>query len=102
LKDEFGQPRLFNPEHHASFQAMLHAFGDPATVALKRRVVAAVAAGDGPAGADIPDSRLSRATVRVALRQLRARGEQWPALDAWMSAHDHLDEIDAIPEPSCS
>jgi len=102
LKDEFGQSRLFNPEHHASFQAMLHAFGDPATVALKRRVVAAVAAGDGPAGADIPDSRLSRATVRVALRQLRARGEQSPALDAWMSAHDHLDEIDAIPEPSCS
>jgi hypothetical protein len=102
IKDSSGQARQFDARHQESFQAMLNVFGDSAAVALKRRVLAAVAAGDGPAGVDIPNSRFARATVRVALRQLCASGERSPALDAWLAAHDHIDEVDASDEYACS
>jgi len=101
-KDASGQARQFDLLHQDSFQAMLNVFGDSGAVALKRRVMTAVAAGEGPAGTDIPNSRFARATVGVALRQLRARGERSPALDSWLAAHDHVDEVDASDEHACS
>jgi hypothetical protein len=101
-KDALGQARPFDPGFHASFETLLRSFGDPATVALKHQVTTAVAAGGGPDDADIPNSRFARAAVRVALRQMRARGECSPALDAWASAFDRIDEVDFADDNACA
>jgi hypothetical protein len=66
----------------------LHAFGDPELVALKRRVTEALAAGEAPSAVGVANNRFARASVRVALRQLRASGESLPKLSAWEAAHD--------------
>jgi len=39
----------------------------------------------------IGDDRFARATVRVALRQLRASDPSPAALAAWLTAHDRFD-----------
>lgn len=61
-RDRHGRPIPFQPERHAAFQALLVRWGDPAHVALKRRI------GAEPAHA-VGDDRHSRAVVRIALMQ---------------------------------
>lgn len=93
-KDAFGRFRPFGHERHAEFQALLDRYGDPELVALKRRVAAAVAAGEGPSALPIADDRYARATVRVVLRQLQALGQSTPSLTAWLAAHERIGRID--------
>ena len=72
-KDALGEPRPFDPARHDAFQAMLRTFGDPDQIALKQRVLAAVAAGESPSvGIDAPTIASRGTNIRVALRQLRA------------------------------
>lgn len=52
----------FDAGRHATFQALLARWGDPALVALKRRILA----GDGVA---VPDTRAARGVARVARAQ---------------------------------
>jgi hypothetical protein len=87
-KDALGTARAFDPARHDAFQRMLRIFGDPDHLALKQRVLAAVAAGKDPGVVSVPDNRFARSNVRVALRQLRAAEEATPALAAWMAAHE--------------
>jgi hypothetical protein len=47
--------------------------------------------GGEPAAIVIGDDRFARATVRVALRQLRASDPAASALAAWLSTHDRFD-----------
>lgn len=93
-RDGFGKPRTFQAEHLDSFQAMLAAFGDPATVAIKQRVRESVRAGKAPA--DIGTDRHGRTSVRIALRQIKAAGEASPMLAAWLANLDqgNLDQQD--------
>jgi len=95
LRDQFGRNRAFRREHHAAFQVMLDRYGVPELVELKREVVESATAGRGPEMMSLPTDRFARATVRVALRQLRAMGETSPALTAWLSEYDWLDSADA-------
>jgi hypothetical protein len=90
-KDAFGRSRLFDRARHEAFQGMLRDFGDPELYALKRRVLAAVAAGEDPSVIAIADSRFTRTNVRIALRQLRATACASPALAAWLAAHETFD-----------
>jgi transposase len=46
---------------------------------------------------DFRDS-FARATVRVALRQLKASDRPLPALAAWLSAHDRFDPAEVEDE----
>lgn len=94
-RDAFGHSQLFQPARHALFQELLDRYGDPELVTLKRRIAAAVADGRGPSDVPIADDRFARATVRVALRQLRASGEAPAALAAWLAAHERAGRIGA-------
>ena len=49
-KDALGEPRPFDAARHDAFQEMLRTFGDPDQIALKQRVMAAVAAGEKSVG----------------------------------------------------
>jgi hypothetical protein len=66
---------------------MIEAFGDPENLAIKRRVAAAIAAGEPPS--DKAWDRHGRAGIRVALRQLKAAGHPPPILTAWLTSFDH-------------
>ena len=89
-KDGQGQVRLFDRARFDAFQDMLGRFGDPNFLAIKRRVFAAVAAGDDPSVISITNNRFARTNVRVALRQIKAvDGEVRPkALATWLAAHE--------------
>jgi hypothetical protein len=95
-RDPFGKRRpFFQAERHAAFQSLLARYGDPHHLALKRRVVASVTSGDDPRAISIDNDRFGRATVRVALRQLRALEQSPSALAAWLSAHDRFEPADS-------
>lgn len=101
-RDHVGQRRpFFQAEHHAAFQTLLERYGDRRRLALKRRVIDSVRSGRPPFAIAVEDDRFARATVRVALRQLRATDQSPAGLPAWLSAHDHFDpaEPNDIGEP---
>jgi hypothetical protein len=99
IRDKFGRSRAFQPEHHAAFQALLARFGDPERLALKARVIDAVTAGRGPGEIEAADDKFSRATVRVALRQLQTSDPSSPALAGWLSAYDRT-EAQEVEDPT--
>ena len=90
-RDPFGLHRPFQAERHVAFQVLLKRYGDPQRLALKQHVIDSVMSGGEPAAIVIGDDRFARATVRVALRQLRASDPAASALAAWLSAHDRFD-----------
>lgn len=94
-RDQFGQRRSFQVERHAAFQVLLARYGDPHRLALKQRVIDLVASGREPFAIPIDNDRFARATVRVALRQLRALDQSPSALATWLSAHDHFEPAEA-------
>jgi hypothetical protein len=67
---------------------LLARYGDPQRLALKQRVIDSVMSGAEPSAMPIDNDRFARATVCVALRQLRALDQSPSALAAWLSAHD--------------
>jgi hypothetical protein len=91
MRDRLGRRHGFRHELHEAFQLILARCGDPTRVELKRRVIDSVTAGHKPSPIASPDDRFARATIRVALRQLRALDGQWPSLPAWLAAYDRLD-----------
>lgn len=97
-KDALGRRRPFDSRRHAAFQEILRRFGDPASIALKQRLIAAIAAGAGPSAVAVADDRFARTGIRVALRQLGAANEASPALAAWTAAHERPDGIEPEDE----
>src|SRR5262249_29540444 len=91
-RDAMGRSRPFDSARHRAFQDMLRRFGDPKFVALKERVVAAIAAGEDPSVVTITESRFARTNVRVALRQYKAE-HALPVLSAWTAAHERSDHV---------
>jgi hypothetical protein len=88
-RDPFGKPRpFFQAARHAAFQVLLASYGDLQRLALKQRVIDSVMSGGEPFAIPIDNERFARATVRVALRQLRASEQTPAALAAWVSVHD--------------
>jgi Family of unknown function (DUF6925) len=88
-KDRQGQVRPFDRARFDAFQDILGLFGDPNHLAIKRRVFAAVAAGQDPSVVSVTNSRFARTNVRVALRQIKAVDEVRPAaLATWLAAHE--------------
>ena len=71
-RDALGEARPFDATHHHAFQQMMAACGDPVTMAIKRRVVDAVLAGEPPRL--VAGDRHGRTSIRIALRQMRAEG----------------------------
>jgi hypothetical protein len=97
-RDAFGRGRPFDSGRHAAFQSILSAFGDPASVALKQRIIAAIAAGADPTAIAVTDHRFARTAIRVAVRQLCATDDASPALAAWMAVHERSDRVEPEDE----
>jgi hypothetical protein len=85
-RDGLGEARPFDAMHHRAFQHTMAAWGDPDMLAIKRRVVDAVLAGEPPSA--MADDRLGRITIRIALRQMKAAGRQSATLNAWLASFD--------------
>jgi hypothetical protein len=79
---------LFDAACHDSFQRMIECFGLPECLAIKRRVVGAIASGEPPSNLAITLDRHGRIAVRIALRQLKAAGKASPMLKAWLAEFD--------------
>jgi hypothetical protein len=90
MKDTFGRPRPFDQAHHSEFQSILARYGDVENNRLKARVTALVIEGCDPRDQVLAADRVSRTSVRLALRQLRAANANWPALKAWLAAYDYI------------
>lgn len=98
LRDGYGRALPFDAGRYAAFQRLLSRFGDIEHVRLKRNVVKALNAGAGPEAIAMPSDRFAQASIRIALRQVKASGGPSPALTAWFMAHDNgpaADEDDA-------
>ena len=65
---------------------MIETFGHPESLAIKRRIMDAVAAGEPPL-ASVP-TRHARTSIRIALRQMKAAGHASAALTAWLASFD--------------
>jgi len=85
-RDEAGNPKPFDPDTHAAFQALVARYGDPAARAAKATVLAAIQRGVSPSVRQLPASRRARAASRIALRQLRQSGADSPVLEDWERA----------------
>jgi len=97
-----GKRPFFDRTSHFAFFALLEQYGDTERLALKKRLIHAVAAGLEPFTITTDGDRFSRATVRVTLRQLQALGGQSATLPAWLAAYDRTEnpQDDAAPERS--
>jgi hypothetical protein len=85
-RDGLGGPRPFDAARHDSFQRLIERFGSPDNLAVKRRVMDAIAAEQPPSA--MPGDRHTRASIRIALRQLKAAGQVSPVLKSWLQNFD--------------
>jgi hypothetical protein len=88
LRDGYGRAIPFDAVRYASFQRLLSRFGDVEHLRLKRNVVKALNAGAGPEAIAMPSDRFAQASIRIALRQLKASEGPSPALTRWFLVHD--------------
>jgi hypothetical protein len=84
-----GESRAFDTARHDSFQLTIEAFGDPECLAIKRRIIDAVNAGEPPSA--MAQTRHGRSSIRIALRQMKAAGHPSPALPAWLANFDQAE-----------
>ena len=102
-RDGLGQPRTFDAVSHDSFQQMIERFGHPESLAIKRRTMDAVNAGELPSA--LAPTRHGRTSIRVALRQMKAAGHASAVLPAWLASFDAAgpegDEDDAALHHDC-
>ena len=94
LRDGYGRARPFDGGRYAAFQRLLSRHGDAEHLQLKRNVIKALNAGAGPEAIAMPSDRFAQASIRVALRQLKASSGTSPALTAWFAAHDRASDSD--------
>ena len=94
LRDGHGRARPFDGARYAAFQRLLSRHGDIEHVHLKRNVIKAINAGAGPEAIAMPADRFAQASIRVALRQLKASSGTSPELAAWFAAHDRATDSD--------
>ena len=96
MRDGYGHARPFDGGRYAAFQRLLSRFGDIEHVRLKRNVIKALNAGAGPEAIAMPQDRFAQASIRIALRQLKASGGTSPSLSTWFAVHDsqHMPEDD--------
>jgi hypothetical protein len=80
----------FDVASHDSFQRMIERFGLPDSLAIKRRIVEAIKAGESPSNfTNSPlQDRHGRSSIRIALRQLKAVGHASPILQDWLAKFD--------------
>jgi hypothetical protein len=90
LRDGYGRARPFDAARYGAFQRLLSRHGDAEHVRMKRNVLKAIGAGAAPDAIAMPADRFAQASVRIALRQIKASEGTSPSLAAWFAAHDNI------------
>ena len=85
-RDGMGEPRPFDAAHYRSFQLMMETLRR----SQNTRHQAARRGGGacGRAASAIAADRYGRASIRIALRQMKAEGHEGAALGAWLAHFD--------------
>jgi hypothetical protein len=91
-RDDMGRPLPFDVARHEAFQRLLGTYGLAESLAIKRRVLQAIEAGERPA--ELAQGRDGRINVRIALRQMKFAGHGSPALQAWLAEFDPVGSIE--------
>ncbi|HKC44233.1 MAG TPA: hypothetical protein VKC64_10420 [Burkholderiales bacterium] len=86
VQDHAGRLTPFANDAHRAFEVLMARYGDPEARDAKAAVRAAIARGEPPSRWRMPASRSARAASRIALRQLRQSGAEFPVLGAWERA----------------
>lgn len=95
-----GEDTPYDDGLFVKFQNYLAAFGPPAYTATKQRVWRAIENREDPANFDEPQTRLERAALRNAIRQLIRRSEAsadqalQQSIEAWRAEFDRASESD--------
>lgn len=89
LRDGYGRARPFDAARYGAFQRLLSRYGDAEHVRLKRNVIKAVNAGATPQAIAMPADRFAQASIRIALRQLKASEGTSSNLATWFAVHDN-------------
>jgi len=92
----------FRQDCHTSFQQVLARLGETRLLEVKRQVLECIGAHQEPSALSPPDDRFSRATLRIALRQIKMSGAPAPAIDAWLAAHDRAEAAEVEEEHPCT
>lgn len=95
-RDELGEAQPFDAARHDAFQLIVETFGSPESLAIKRRIMDAVNAGEPPSA--MAESRHGRTSIRIALRQMKAAGHASPVLPAWLASFDQAGIADDADE----
>ena len=90
LRDAQGRAHPFDAARYGAFQRLLSRYGDVEHVRMKRNVIKAIGAGAAPNAIAMPDDRFAQASIRIALRQIKASEGTSPTLTAWFAAHDNI------------
>jgi hypothetical protein len=100
VREDNGHSCHFDGERHLAFQALLERYGDPERLALKKRVIRSVMAGDEPFAITTGGDRFGGATIRITLRQLQASDTRSATLAAWRTVYDRAEKVqdDAVLE----
>lgn len=85
-----GNHPRFDPDQHSYFQMVLRSFGSPDAIAIKDMVTQSVICEQDPPRETFAKSRVARANVRIALRQLKASNCASRTLSKWISAFDRV------------
>lgn len=94
-----GEDRPFDRRLHEDFQELLRDYGGNSLFETKRKIRLAVERGETPSGAEIPDDRFARASVRLALRQIEhegradGNGEMLAQLQDWLVLYEGPEDI---------
>jgi hypothetical protein len=94
LRDGSGRARPFDGGRYAALQRMLSLHGDIEHLHMKRKVTKGLNSGAGPEAIAMPADRFAQASIRVALRQLKASSGPSPNLTVWFAAHDRGSDAD--------
>jgi uncharacterized protein DUF6925 len=86
VRDGLGESQPFDAGRHDTFQRTMEMLGNPESLAIKRRVIDAVNAGELPSA--VAQDRHGRISNRIALRQMKAAGHASAALPAWLASFD--------------
>lgn len=98
VSDEMGQDRPFDQRLHSAFQSLLKDFGIAEAVAVKSLVEEVLRNGKEPDETELPATRLSRTSVRMALRQQEhvalssAQAELLALIGRWRNALEGTDD----------
>lgn len=89
-----GNEPMFDLDQHGYFQRVLQSFGAPEAIAIKDMVRQSIIRGQNPPGETFVRTRAQRASVRIALRQLRAWNYESTALSKWIAVFDRVQSED--------